>query len=245
MLLYSFLPFYFMKKAFITSLIVTLAPLSVLAVTTGSNVRNTFIIQSQSGKTQTGTTRSWVTVSGEIVRSINQANINAIKDVARPESRLETAAERQRQRQADLDKQHKEQQEQADRQREIKAVYDAMKKAEEESREKERQKRQPNETIEAYCSRAMTQGFLNTKWKVNTTEECITKLKNLEKVGKKIIENRLKENMENKRLGQRLKKLCTEEFIKTGKVSEFCTQIFSQNTGSSRTQSGGTLTTSR
>lgn len=146
-----------MKKVLIASLIVTLAPLSVLAVTTGSNVRNTFILQSQSGKTQTGTTRNRVTVSGEIVRSINQANIDAIKDVAQPKSRLETAAERQRQRQADLDKQHKEQQEQADRQRAIKAAYDAKKKAEEEERQAALRYMQPGETIESYCARAETQ----------------------------------------------------------------------------------------
>lgn len=230
-----------MKKALITSLIVTLAPLSVLAVTTGSNVRNTFIIQSQSGKTQTGTTRNWVTVSGEIVRSINQANIDAIKDVARPKSRLETAVERQRQRQADLDKQHEEQRAEEDRQRALVAAWEAKKKAEEEERQAALRYMQPGETIESYCARAQTQWFLKSFINRNTVQECIDKIKARKRLARRIVRERSKSNSSIERT---LSKLCKEEYQKTGNIPTFCEEYVTRtNTGT--TQSGGTLTTSR
>lgn len=147
-----------MKKVLISLVIVTLAPLSVLAVTTtGSTARSTFIVRSQSGKTQTGTTRNRVSVSGEIARSANHANMYAIKEAARPKSLFETAVERQHQREADLNKQHEEQRQAEERQRAIKAAYDAQKRAEEEERQAALRHMQPGETIESYCARAETQ----------------------------------------------------------------------------------------
>ena len=77
-----------------------------------------------------------------------------------------------------------------------------------------------------------------SKWKVTTINECIKKLKTLEKIGKKIIANKTKEMLENKRLGDRLRKLCIEEYIKTGKVSGYCNQMLSGNNGSGSTQTG-------
>ena len=157
--LYNVLVFIFylshMKKIYLSGMILALTiPLTTIAIVTPPNTlyRKSSVSgeQSQTGSTKTGTGRTNRDIA-------SKTNVNAIKEVARPKSRLETAAERQRQREADLDAQHKAEQESADRQRAIKAAYDAQKRAEEEARQEALRYRQPGETIESYCARAQTQ----------------------------------------------------------------------------------------
>ncbi len=185
-------------------------------------------------------TQSGSTWSGKITPGIWSFNGIIKKPVVK--STFETAAERQRQRQADLDNQHKEQREQEDRQRAIKAAHDALKQAEERARQAELEKRQESETIEAYCDRANRQWFLERRLRVKSVNDCITRLKSFEKVGRKIVANQMKEAMERKRFGDRLKKLCIEEYTKTGKVPEYCANVVLPSSWSGNTQSGGTLT---
>lgn len=146
---------FYMRKIYLSGVILALTiPLTTIAIVTPPNTlyRKSSVSgeQSQTGSTKTGTGRTNRDIA-------SKTNVNAIKEVARPKSRLETAAERQRQREADLDVQHKAEEESADRQRAIKAAYDAQKRAEEEARQEALRYRQPGETIESYCARAQTQ----------------------------------------------------------------------------------------
>ena len=146
---------FYMRKIYLSGVILALTiPLTTIAIVTPPNAlyRKSSVSgePSQTGSTKTGTGRTDRDIA-------SKTNVNALKEAARPKSRLETAAEKQRQREAELEKQHQEQREAEDRQRKIKELYDLQKQAEERAREGERQKRQDNETIEAYCERASAQ----------------------------------------------------------------------------------------
>lgn len=200
------------------SFLTLLLPISVLALTT---TINPIAINPKS------------TVSGELGKGIQKINTGALREVVRPKSRIETAAERQKQRENELARQKEEEQAREDQQRAVVAAYNALKQAEEKARENELQKQQDTETIEAYCDRAMRQGFLKSRLRSNTVSECIDKLNALKRAGQKLIERRLKEEAERKRLGEQLRRQCIQDYIRYHRVSEYCRNILnSSSTGS-------------
>lgn len=182
-------------------------------------------------------TQSGSTWTGRIIPTTWSFSGTIKKPVVK--STFETAAERQRQREADLEAQHKEQQEQEDRQRAIKAAYDAKMKAEEQERIELLQQRQPGESIENYCARADRQWFLNSRIRVDTVQKCIDKLKKqIRRVARGISNNR------RSATEQTLRRLCNEEYQKTGNIPTFC-EGYVTRTWSGNTQTGGTLTATR
>jgi hypothetical protein len=184
------------------------------------------------------------TSSGRILPTTGSFNGSVKKPVVK--SSFETAAERQRQRQADLDNQHKEQQEAEDKQRAKVAAEDLKKAREERARLAELQKQQDNETIEAYCARAERQGFLKSKWNVDTLQQCIDKLNGLKRLWKRIMDQAM-ENAAKKRkaLEDALKKRCLEAISHNRPVPAACRKLSSgtSTSGSGMTQTGGTLAT--
>lgn len=169
------------------------------------------------------------------------ANRNALKEAARPKSQLETAVERQKQREADLEKQKKEQREEEDRKRALVAAWEAKKKAEEDERRALLQQRQPNETIASYCARADNQWFLKTVLKYNSVQECIDKITSRTKILRKVVSR----STSNKRdtTSSTLRRLCNEEYAKTGNIPTFCEGYVTRTGSGGTTGTGRTLTT--
>jgi membrane protein involved in colicin uptake len=185
------------------------------------------------------------TSSGRVVPPIGSFSGTVKKPVVK--SSFETAAERQRQREADLETQKEEESKAADEQRARKNADDLKKAAEERARQAELQKQQDTETVEAYCARAERQGFLKSKWNVDTVQQCIDKVNARKRLWKQIMD-RAMDNAAKKRktLEDALKKRCLEAIWGNRPVPAACRRFSSAGSSSSwTTQSGGTLTTTR